>query len=284
MKGDEGMRRIVVASACLIALSLGAAQARAGKDDVQPVTWHDYFYVNIRSLDPATCGDTASSKFQANVFEGLYSYHYLKRPPTLVPLLAAEMPRVSEDGLTYTIKLKGGVKFARNGCFGRDASGKLNTRTVTAADFVYAFKRIKDSHLRRGMVDAFLADRIVGAAEYRKKTGRYAEGDFRRYDLDIPGLKAVDELTLRIRLNRPWSQMTHILAMHSVAPIPHEAVDYWLAGAGTAGGGRTVPVSKREAAFTRPEQLVGTGPYLWDKYEPRAQVRFVGNPDFRKRL
>ncbi|MBI5725504.1 MAG: hypothetical protein HZA50_16220, partial [Planctomycetes bacterium] len=59
------------------------------------------FGAKIRSLDPATCGDTMSAGFQGNIFEGLYGYDYLARPSKVVPLLAQDMPEISKDGLTY---------------------------------------------------------------------------------------------------------------------------------------------------------------------------------------
>ncbi len=55
---------------------------------------------DVKSIDPATCGDDMSSTIQGNVYEGLYTYHYLKRPLEVVPQLAAALPGISPDGLT----------------------------------------------------------------------------------------------------------------------------------------------------------------------------------------
>jgi ABC-type transport system substrate-binding protein len=55
----------------------------------------------------------------------------------LIPQLAADMPEVSGDGLTYTIKIKKGVYFTDDKCF-PDGKG----RELKAADFVFAWKRI----------------------------------------------------------------------------------------------------------------------------------------------
>ena len=62
-------------------------------------------------MDPIYANDRYSSNEIARVYEGLLEYHYLKRPYTLVPNLAAEMPIVSKDGLTYTFKIRPGVFF-----------------------------------------------------------------------------------------------------------------------------------------------------------------------------
>ena len=56
----------------------------------------------VRSVDPVTCGDTTSSTFVSNVFEGLYTYHFLKRPAhsSVIPLLAADdQAKPTDDGL-----------------------------------------------------------------------------------------------------------------------------------------------------------------------------------------
>ena len=111
------------------------------------VVSYNTYGAKVKSVDPATSGDTTSAAMQGNVFEGLYAYHYLKRPVEVIPLLAAALPTVSPDALTYTIPLKKGVEYAPNPCFGLDDSNHPMTRTVRAEDFVLAFKRIADYHL-----------------------------------------------------------------------------------------------------------------------------------------
>jgi peptide/nickel transport system substrate-binding protein len=61
------------------------------------------------SLDPATVYDTNSSQVLFNVGETLVGF-----PPgetEVAPFLAAELPEVSDDGLTYTFTLREGVTF-----------------------------------------------------------------------------------------------------------------------------------------------------------------------------
>ena len=243
----------------------------------------------VRSVDPATCGDTTSSLFIANVFEGLYTYHFLKRPAhsSVVPLLAADdqpKPDISPDGLTYTIKLRPGVRYHRNPCFGRDTTGEHEwaTRTMKARDFVLTFKRVADYHINAGLSWAF-AERIKGITAYRKKTREYKVGDFTRYDLDVEGLKAIDDLTFQITLADPYPQFSYVLAMHVYAPIPREAVEYWLGTEDDGKGGRRkVPVDQRQTEFREAEQLVGTGPYLWKTFDRKNRIVLERNPGFRE--
>ena len=101
-----------------------------------PVVAYDSYSSAVRSIDPTTCGDTTSSGIQGNIYDGLYDYHYLLRPPTVIPSLAEAMPTISKDRLTYTIPLKKGVLFHRNPCFGVMENGTNKTREVVANDFV----------------------------------------------------------------------------------------------------------------------------------------------------
>ena len=271
-----GVVAIALTLSPFVLLEAPDANRYAGK-----VVRFDVYLSAVKSLDPATCGDTTSSGFQGNVYEGLCTYHFLKRPVELVPLLADEMPRISADGLTYEVKLKAGVMYHRNPCFGLDDSGGPKTRTVTAGDFVLAFKRIADYHINTGLAWAF-STRVRGLKEYREKTKRYKVGDFSRYDADVPGLTAVDDLTLRITLTEPYPQFIYVLGMHVTAPIPREAVNYWL---GTEedgqGGRRPIPVEKRTTEFREAEQVVGTGPYMFKVFERKSKIVLERNPDFR---
>jgi peptide/nickel transport system substrate-binding protein len=62
-----------------------------------------------RTLDPADIYDLAGLNIAYNVGESLYTYEFGKT--AIKPLLATEMPKVSADGLTYTIPLRQGVTF-----------------------------------------------------------------------------------------------------------------------------------------------------------------------------
>ena len=52
---------------------------------------------NLDSIDPAISYDVVSGNILYQTYETLYQYHYLKRPLTLEPLLAKEMPQFSND-------------------------------------------------------------------------------------------------------------------------------------------------------------------------------------------
>lgn len=62
-----------------------------------------------RALDPSYFDDGESAKVSANIYEGLYRYG--DTDTFVIPALAAELPEISDDGLTYVVKIKQGIKF-----------------------------------------------------------------------------------------------------------------------------------------------------------------------------
>src|SRR5436309_13390244 len=71
----------------------------------------------IRGFDPVTSADVPSAHAIYKVYEGLYEYEYLVRPYAVRPMLAEGMPEISPDGLTYTFRIRKGVKFIDDPCF-----------------------------------------------------------------------------------------------------------------------------------------------------------------------
>ncbi len=271
--------------AALVSLPLLVLRPAAGPKGGSDSDYNAIYSADVKSLDPATCGDVTSSTIQANFFEGLYTYHYLKRPVTVVEQIASGMPQVSADGLTYTIKLKKGVYYHRNPCFGKDPTGahEWNTRMVVAGDFVLSLKRVADYHVNTGLAWAFLADRIVGLDQYREKTRQFRIGDFSRYGIPVPGLCAADSFTLVFRLTAPFPQFIYVLAMNNVyAPVPREVIDYHLSTMDDGRGGRVpIPVEERVPEIMEQEQVVGTGPYLLARFKRKWDIVLVRNPEYR---
>jgi ABC-type transport system substrate-binding protein len=272
--------------AVLVALPLFVLHTAGSGTGAPGVVYNAIYSADVKSLDPATCGDVTSSTIQANFYEGLYTYHYLKRPVEVVEQLASGMPQVSADGLTYTIRLKKGVLYHRNPCFGKDPTGRhaWNTRTVVAEDFVLSLKRVADYHVNTGLAWAFLADRIVGLDAYREKTRQFRIGDFSRYDIPVEGIAAPDSFTLVLRLTAPFPQFIYVLAMNNVyAPVPREVIDYHLSTTGDGRGGRvSIPVQDRVPEIMEQEQVVGTGPYILTTFKRKWAIAMERNPEYRE--
>ena len=82
-----------------------------------------------RTLDPADSYELAGSNIIYNVGESLYTYQL--GTTEIEPLLATEMPQVSEDGLTYTIPLREGVTFHDGTPFNAEAMAFSLRRFIT---------------------------------------------------------------------------------------------------------------------------------------------------------
>ena len=268
---------VLGAGATAIAQRAEVPMKRSGK-----VVLHTTFGSKVRSWDPATCGDTMSARFQTNMYEGLYTYHYLKRPVEIIPQLAAGLPTVSKDGLTWTIKIREGIKYSPNYCFGLSKTGELLTREVVAKDFVLAFKRNMDRHVESGLSMAFIHGRIEGLDDWKKESREYEPRDFKRYNRALSGLKALDSHTLQIKLTKPFPQFRYVLAMHNYAPIPHEALKYWMLERPRQQRVDEKFISSLSPTFTEAGSLPGTGAYMIGACDVGTPIILVRNPNFRK--
>lgn len=206
---------------------------------------------NVKGLDPVGGSDMYSSFAMSVVYEGLYQYNYLKRPLVLEPLLAESMPSVSKDGLTYTIKIKKGVKFADDAAF---PNGK--GRELVAQDFVYSWRRLADPATQSEGFWVF-DGRIKGLNEWRDEA---AKGQA-KYDAPIEGLETPDNYTLIIKLKKPYYQLMYQLASSYTSVVAHEVVE------------------KYGKEFLN--HAVGTGPYMLKEWIRNSRLAFERNPNWR---
>ena len=110
------MKFVIVSLSVLFLFVAGCDGSRSANDPNEMVLYH-VLYTKIKGLDPGDMRDVYSMTVASQMFEQLYQYHFLKRPYEIVPLLADGMPQVSDDMLTYTIKIKRGVYFQDDKCF-----------------------------------------------------------------------------------------------------------------------------------------------------------------------
>lgn len=233
----------------MIPVSCGRQSADSYTDPGEMVYYGET--TDIRGFDPAKAGDVASGLAIGKVYEGLLQYSYLYRPYRVEPSLAERLPEVSDDGLTYTFKLRRGVFYQDDPCFTNN-NGK--GRELTAQDFVYSIKRIADVKNQSTGYWAF-NDRIEGLDEFRNITANTTQTD---YDLPVEGLRAPDDRTLVIKLKSPYPQLLWILTMHYAFAVPREAVEYY------------------GAEFLN--HPVGTGPYIVKAWRRNYRIEYERNP------
>ncbi len=198
------------------------------------------------NLDPTQSATVYASYLTRNVYDTLYSYKYLKRPYELKPNLAVAMPEVSADGLTYTIRIKKGVRYVDDPCF---EGGK--GRELVAGDFVYSIKRHFDPKNRSQGLWLWQG-RIAGLDQWKADGADYSQ--------TVEGLKALDDHTIQITLTRPYPQLTYTLAMGFSSIVSPEAVAEY---------GRELSVHP-----------VGSGPFRMVRFDTSKAV-LVPNPNFR---
>jgi ABC-type transport system substrate-binding protein len=239
-------RTIAVLCAMLLSAPLAAA-------DMKKVVRH-VFPAAETGFDPAAAHDLYSGSIEQALFETLLTYDYLARPAKLVPLTAEAMPTVSDDGKTYTFKIRKGIYFASDPVF------KGKKRELTSEDVAYSLKRLIDPKIR-GPWAWLIEGKIVGLdalAENAKKTGKFD------YDAKLAGLETPDRYTLRIRLNDTDYNLPYVLAHEPTSAVAREVIEAYADESGRA--------------MSNP---VGTGPYVLKQWIRSSKIILEANPDYR---
>jgi len=172
----------------------------------------------IRGLDPQDIGDTTSAAVAGQIFETLYTYSYLERPYRLIPLLAADLPEVSPDGLALTLTIRPGIFFCDDPAFPGGQG-----RELTATDFIYAWMRMADLNNRSTNYAGIFQGYVKGLDEFRAASAA-GPAD---YDGEIEGLEVLGRYTMRIKLNKPYPFLVYWLAHLPTAPVAREAVEFY---------------------------------------------------------
>ncbi|GGD05043.1 peptide ABC transporter substrate-binding protein [Enterococcus wangshanyuanii] len=152
----------------------------------------------LTTLDTSVMLDFPDAIVQTAAFEGLYA---LDDKDQLIPAAAKEMPEISEDGKTYTIKLREDAKWS-------------NDDPVTAKDFEYAWKKMIDPE--NGYVYSFLVKDTILNAE------AISDGE---KPVDELGVKAIDDQTLEVKLKEAKPYFTSVLAFPTFFPQNQKVVE-----------------------------------------------------------
>ena len=212
------------ALAALLLVPLTAPEAsvlRRGTNDELP------------TFDPQYVVGNSAGAIMYDLFEGLVS-----RAPdaSLVPAVA-ESWSVSEDGTVYTFRLRDSAKWS-------------DGRAITAADFVYSFKRMLDPNSgTRGASALFPvlnATAISMGAE----------------PLESLGVKALDPRTLEITLEGPAPYFISLLASYSNAPVPAHVIE------------------EHGRKWTQPGTMVSSGAYMLEEVVTNTYYKLVRNPHY----
>ncbi|GAB4451985.1 MAG: ABC transporter substrate-binding protein [Armatimonadaceae bacterium] len=191
------------------------------------------------TLDPALVRDGVTIDFIQQTYEGLVGWD---EKSDVVPLVAAEMPQVSEDGKTYTFKIRQGAKFH-------------NGRQITAEDVKYSLTRSLDRRLNSPVAMNYLDD-IAGAKEL-----------FDGKATELSGVKVVDPQTVQITLTAPRAYFLGKLTYPTGYIVPKEEVEK---------GDKT-----EQGAFTITEKnSVGSGAFKIKEYRRGDILILEANPEY----
>ncbi|MEP6702097.1 MAG: ABC transporter substrate-binding protein, partial [Betaproteobacteria bacterium] len=211
----------------------------------------------------------------------------------------------------YTFKLKPGTRYQPHPALAKDASGKFlfhdltpdqidgkysildfpldgaatTTREATAEDFAYQIKRLASPYVKTPVpLYNLLNQYIVGlkalgdqlkverAAALKTRPARDQYLPWRDLrEVQLPGVRVIDERTLEIKVVGKYPQFKFWLAMSPFAPIPWEA-DRFYAQRGMA-----------ENAIGFNQWPIGTGPFM---LSAQGATRYVleRNPHYREEL
>ncbi len=157
-------------------------------------TFKTSVYGNPKTLDPQTALNDSSSAVIGNVFQGLFAFDSYGN---IVNGMIDEY-NTSDDGLVWIFSLKKGIKWY-------DGDGFI--AECTAYDYEFSFKRLFNPQTKSKR-----------ASEYYiiKNSQAIREGVIT--DLSYLGVKAVDEYTLEITLEKPCVELKELLALPPAMP------------------------------------------------------------------
>ncbi|GGD88090.1 peptide ABC transporter substrate-binding protein [Paenibacillus nasutitermitis] len=155
------------------------------------------------ALDVSIADTSAAFTILGAISEGLYRLDKDLKPQ---PAIAESLPEISEDGLTYTIKLRSGLTW-------EDGS------PLTANDFVYSYRRTLDPATKATY--AFMVAWIKGGNDIlNAKSPEAVEAAKEKL-----GVEAKDDTTLVITLDHPVPFFTDQLAFLNFYPQNEKFVE-----------------------------------------------------------
>ncbi|MFC4334658.1 peptide ABC transporter substrate-binding protein [Salininema proteolyticum] len=207
------MRRTkaLAATGLVAALTLSACGAGGGSDDGDNTL--NMHIGEVRSLVPGGSGESEGFRIIRNIYDGLYYYDANTGEPT--PILAEDVQ--TEDNTTWTIKIVEGREFH-------------NGEPVDAEAFIRNWNRVAYApnalplNYFMGTIegyDAMNPDPLPEEEWADPETPEYGEVETK----ELSGLKAVDEYTLEVTLNRPFAGFSTMLGYEAFLPVAQECLD-----------------------------------------------------------
>ena len=235
--------KVLLATSALL-LSAGVLVAcSGGKSGSSGGQTFSYVYTqDPDTLDYSISNKKSTSEFTGNAVDGLLE---VDKYGNLIPSLAKDWT-VSKDGLTYTYKLRKGVKWMTSE--GEEYGGE-----VKAQDFVTGLKHAADKKSQA----IYLVQKSV------KGLDDYVSG--KTSDFSTVGVKAIDDYTVQYTLSQPESFWNSKTTMGILMPVNEE----FLKSKGDGYGQGTSPSS-----------ILYCGPYLIKSITSKSSATLEKNPTY----
>ena len=172
----------------------GSGSSAGGESSGGKQVFNKMVLQEMPSADLSLATDTISFSALNNIYEGLYRLDAENQPQ---PAGAAELAKVSDDGLVYTLKLREDAKWS-------------NGDPLTAKDYVYGWQRTVNPATASQY--AYLFAPVVGATDIMENGA----------DVSTLGIKAVSDYELEITLDVATPYFDYLLAFPSFFP-QHQA-------------------------------------------------------------
>lgn len=187
----------------------------------------------IETMDPHIATGVPEHRVLLACFEGLMRYN--PKTAESIPGVAKDYI-VSPDGMTYTFHLRTDAKWS-------------NGESVTADDFIFAFRRV---------VDPKTASQFVHLMHAVKNAKALNEGKMK--DLTKLGVQSSGKWTLIVTLEEPTPFFIQLLPHYTYAPVPKKLLE-------TVGD-----------KWTKPKNILCNGPYRVDSVALQSKRQFKRNP------
>ncbi len=267
-----------------------------------------------KHLDPVQSYSEDEITFTAQIYEPPLQYHYLKRPYTVIPSTAVEVPKpryLDADGRSlpddvepsrivfseYLVQIKPGIRFQPHPAFARAADGShsyhalrlaeladkrnlsdfplKDSRELTADDYVYGLKRLAHPRLHSPIL-GLMSEYIVGLDALGKALQSHQKG--------LPEERQGEWLDLR-QFPLAGVEVLDRYRYRIRVKGKYPQFVYWL----------TMPFfapmpweadkfhgqpGMAEKNLTLDWYPIGTGPYMLTENNPNARMVLERNPNF----
>ena len=226
---------LLLSAGILVACSGGKSGSSGGQ------TFSYVYTQDPDTLDYSISNKKSTSEFTGNAVDGLLE---VDKYGNLIPSLAKDWT-VSKDGLTYTYKVRKGVKWM--------TSEGEEYGEVKAQDFVTGLKHAADKKSQA----IYLVQKSV------KGLDDYVSG--KTSDFSTVGVKAIDDYTVQYTLSQPESFWNSKTTMGILMPVNEE----FLKSKGDDYGQGTTPSS-----------ILYCGPYLIKSITSKSSATLEKNPTY----